>query len=194
MRTDVVMAGLGGQGLMTIGRALATAAMREGKSVSYLPNYSPEVRGGWANCTVVISDAAVGSPSLGEPSAVIALEASSLAKHAPTLRPGGLLLVNTTRASEPVGRDDIRLVAVPASEIADRLGDERAANVVMLGAYVAASGAVALSSVEAAIRDQLKRRLQLIDLNVNALHAGAACVAGEASPPAPLSKGEGSTT
>jgi len=183
MRTDVLLAGLGGQGLMTIGQILSLAAMREGRSVSYLPYYSPEVRGGWATCTVVISDSAVGSPMVGEPAAVIAMESTALATHAPTVRPGGLLLVNTTLASEPVGRDDIRVIPVPASEIAGKLGDDRAANTVMLGAYVIASGTVSLGAVEAAIRDQLRKRPQLIDLNVAALSAGAAIVAEQPSLP-----------
>ncbi len=192
MRTDVLLAGLGGQGLMTMGQVLSLAAMREGKNVSYLPYYSPEVRGGWATCTVVISDHAVGSPTVGEPSAVVAMESTALATHGPTVRPGGLLVVNTTLATSPVGRDDIRVIRVPATDIAAKLGDDRAANTVMLGAYVVASGAVSLSTVEAAIRDQLRKRPQLIDLNLTALHAGAAVAAQPPSPPTPLAEGEGS--
>jgi len=192
MRTDVLLAGLGGQGLMTMGQVLSLAAMREGRNVSYLPYYSPEVRGGWATCTVVISDAAVGSPMVGQPSAVVAMESTALATHGPTVRPGGLLLVNSTLASEPVGRDDIRVIPVPASEIAGQLGDDRAANTVMLGAYVVASGAVSLVAVEAAIRDQLQRRPQLIDLNLAALNAGAAVAAENPSRPAHLSEAKGS--
>jgi 2-oxoglutarate ferredoxin oxidoreductase subunit gamma len=191
MRTDVLLAGIGGQGLMTIGQVLSLAAMRDGRNVSYLPSYSPEVRGGWATCTVVISDAAVGSPMVGEPSAVVAMESRALATHGPTVQPGGLLVVNSSLASDPVTRPDIRVVEVPASEMAGKLGDERAANTVMLGAYVAASGAVSFSAVEAAIRDQLRKRPQLVDLNLKALSAGAAVVTHESSSPAsPLSGGD----
>jgi 2-oxoglutarate ferredoxin oxidoreductase subunit gamma len=185
MRIDVVMAGLGGQGLMTIGQILAAAAVHEEKGASYLPSYSPEVRGGWANCTVVISSGAVGSPIVGEPSALVALEAGAVLRHAATVRPGGLILVNTSLAPDSVGRDDVRVIGLPATEAARRVGDERAANIVMLGAYVAASGAVALESVEGALRDQLRRRPHLVDLNVRALAEGAAAVRAADAPQPP---------
>jgi len=180
MRIDVVFAGLGGQGLMTMGQILATAAMKEGRLASYLPSYSPEVRGGWANCTVVISDRSIGSPTVGQPSTLVALESTALRKHAPTVAAGGLILVNASLATEPVGRDDVRVLSIPAAEMAAELGDERAANSIMLGAYVAATGAVKLASLAAAIREQLRTRPHLIDLNLTALDRGVARVDSEA--------------
>ena len=174
MRIDVVFAGLGGQGLMTMGQILATAAMREGKRTSYLPSYSPEVRGGWANCTVVVSDESIGSPIIGEPSALVAMEASSLRKHAPTVRSGGLILVNTSLATDPVGRNDVRIIDVPANKIALRLGNERVANILLLGAYVTATGTVAMESLQEAVREQLRKRPELVDVNMQALAEGSA--------------------
>jgi 2-oxoglutarate ferredoxin oxidoreductase subunit gamma len=174
MRVDVVFAGLGGQGLMTMGQILATAAMCEGKMSSYLPSYSPEVRGGWANCTVVVSDQNIGSPIVGEPSALVAMEASALRKHATTVKPDGLILVNDSLATDPVDRDDVRIVSIPANKIAARLGNERVANIIMLGAYVTATGAVSMESLQDAIRDQLRKRPELVEVNMKALAEGAA--------------------
>jgi 2-oxoglutarate ferredoxin oxidoreductase subunit gamma len=173
MRTDVVFAGLGGQGLLTMGQVLAIAAIREGKQTSWLPSYSPEVRGGWANCTVVLSDDSIGSPTVGCPAALVALESTSLTRHASTVRPGGLILVNSSLAPEDPGRDDVRLVRVPATEIADELGNERVVNSIMLGAYAAATNAVRLDSLAEAVREQLKDRPALIEVNMEALRRGA---------------------
>ncbi|MBM3474124.1 MAG: 2-oxoacid:ferredoxin oxidoreductase subunit gamma [Armatimonadetes bacterium] len=177
MRTDVIFAGIGGQGLMTMGQILASAALSEGKQASYLPSYSPEVRGGWANCTVVISENSIGSPTVGEPSVLVALERTSLAKHGPTVKPGGLILLNASLIPEPLQRDDVRLIGVPATEIADELGNPHVVNSVMLGAYVAATEAVTLGSVADAVREQLRSRFHLIDVNMTALRSGADFVA-----------------
>ncbi len=174
MRVDVIFAGLGGQGLMTMGQILAMAAMREGKKSSYLPSYSPEVRGGWANCTVVVSDRRIGSPIVGEPSVLVAMEASALRKHAPTVKQGGLILVNNSLATDPVDRNDVRVVKIPANEIASRLGNERVANIIMLGAYVTATRTVLMESLRDAIRDQLRKRPELVEVNMKALAEGAA--------------------
>ena len=173
MRIDVIFAGIGGQGLMTMGQILASAALNEGKQASYLPSYSPEVRGGWANCTVVISENSIGSPTVGEPSALVALERTALAKHGPTVKPGGLIVLNASLIAEPLARDDVRVIGVPATEMADELGNAHVVNSVMLGAYVAATGAVALSSVAEAVREQLRSRFHLIEVNMNALQRGA---------------------
>jgi 2-oxoglutarate ferredoxin oxidoreductase subunit gamma len=179
MRTDVVFAGLGGQGLMTMGQILAAAALREGKQASYLPSYSPEVRGGWANCTVVVSDQSIGSPTVGEPSALVALDRTALAKHGPTVKPGGLIVVNASLAYDPIDREDVQVLGIPATEMADELGNARVVNSIMLGAYVAATRAVELESLAEAIREQLKSRPSLIDVNMQALRRGAALVAAE---------------
>jgi 2-oxoglutarate ferredoxin oxidoreductase subunit gamma len=173
MRTDVVFAGLGGQGLLTMGQILATAALNEGKSVSWLPSYSPEVRGGWANCTVVVSDESIGSPSVGEPSVLVALEQGAMNRHGRQVKAGGLILHNASLVADLPARDDVRIVGFPATSVAEELGNPHVVNSIMLGAYVAVTEAVTLASVAEAIRDQLKNRPHLIDVNMAALARGA---------------------
>jgi len=181
MRIDVVFAGLGGQGLLTMGQILAAAALKEGKRVSWLPSYSPEVRGGWANCTVVLSDDRIGSPTVGEPSVLVALEQGAVNRHGVSVKPGGTILLNASLIAAPPERDDVRIIDVPATEIADELGNPHVVNSIMLGAYVAATQAVALENLAEAIRDQLKSRPHLIDVNMAALYRGVGAVAAEAA-------------
>jgi 2-oxoglutarate ferredoxin oxidoreductase subunit gamma len=180
MRIDVVFAGLGGQGLMTMGQILANAALTEGKRVSWLPSYSPEVRGGWANCTVVLSDESIGSPTVGEPSVLVALEQGAIDRHGETVKPGGLIVLNASLVVEPPARDDVHVIGVPATGMAEELGNAYVVNSVMLGAYVAATRAVDLEGLGQAIRDQLSSRPHLIDVNMAALQQGAAFVASRA--------------
>jgi len=181
MRIDVVFAGLGGQGLMTMGQILANAALSEGQRVSWLPSYSPEVRGGWANCTVVLSDESIGSPTVGEPSVLVALEQGAIDRHAATVKPGGLIVLNASLIAEPPVRDDVRVIGVPATEMAEGLGNAHVVNSIMLGAYVAATRAVGLEGLAQAIRDQLKSRPHLIDVNMAALQQGSQLVAARPS-------------
>ncbi|MGQ9732647.1 MAG: 2-oxoacid:acceptor oxidoreductase family protein [Candidatus Zipacnadales bacterium] len=181
MRIDVVFAGLGGQGLMTMGQILAVAAMNEGKHVSWLPTYSPEVRGGWANCTVVISDHSIGSPIVGQPLALVALERTAIARHAHTVKPEGLIVVNSSLVPEPVQRNDVRVFRIPAHELAAHLGNERVANSIMLGAYVAATGVVTVEKLAHAIGTQLAERPDLAEINIRALQEGVALVASQPS-------------
>lgn len=173
MRIDVIFAGIGGQGLMTMGQVLAAAALLEGRQVSWLPSYSPEVRGGWANCTVVISDRSIGSPTVGRPSTLVALEQTALEKHGPSVKPGGLIIMNASLISEPIERDDVRVIAVPATQLADEMGSPQVVNSIMLGAYAAATGAVQLDTLAAAVREQLTDRPHLIEVNMRALQEGA---------------------
>ena len=148
MQSDVVMAGFGGQGILLIGKMLAYAGMQDGKEVSWLPSYGPEMRGGTCNCTVVISDKAVGSPVIQSPRAVVAMNLPSLEKFEPNLKAGGLLLINTSLINRESQRSDVIVVKVPANEVATELGNPRGGNMVALGAYVGASKAVSVKEVE----------------------------------------------
>jgi 2-oxoglutarate ferredoxin oxidoreductase subunit gamma len=148
---DVVMAGFGGQGLMAIGKLLAKAAMDEGRHVTWLPSYGPEMRGGTANCVVVVDDEPIGSPSVEHAQAAIVMNRPSLDKFEDTLATGGLLVINTSLIAEPVHRADLTTVLVPANDIAEAEGSPKAANMVMLGAYVAHCGVVSAASIEHAI-------------------------------------------
>jgi 2-oxoglutarate ferredoxin oxidoreductase subunit gamma len=127
MQNDVIMAGFGGQGILLIGKMLAYAGMHEGKEVSWLPSYGPEMRGGTCNCTVVISDRPVGSPVIRSPRAVLAMNLPSLDKFERDVRPGGLLLINSSLISRDPARADLTVVKVPANEIANSLGNPRCA-------------------------------------------------------------------
>jgi len=172
MQNDVIMAGFGGQGILLIGKMLAYAGMHEGKEVSWLPSYGPEMRGGTANCTVVISDRPVGSPVIRSPRAVVAMNLPSLDKFEPDVRTGGLLLINTSLINRKSTRDDLTVIDVPANQIANELGNRRGANMVALGAYLGATDAVSVDGVIEVVRETFAAKPGVIDMNINALHRG----------------------
>ncbi len=175
---DCIFAGFGGQGVMMMGQLLTYAAgMVEGRKVSYMPSYGPEMRGGTANCTVVISAEAVGSPVVTDPDAVVAMNQPSLAKFEPTLREGGVLIVNSSLIGVKAKRSDIKVHYVPANEIASELGNDRVANMVALGALIEATGIVKMDSIVESLKKALPpHRHNLIPLNRDALERGAASV------------------
>ena len=172
MQNDIILAGFGGQGILLIGKMLAYTGMQEGLEVSWLPSYGPEMRGGTCNCTVVISDRPVGSPVIQRPRAVLAMNLPSLEKFEPDLRPGGLLLINTSLIERGASRDDVQVLEVPANEIAQELGNPRGANMVALGAYVGATGVVSIEQLENVVRHTFAAKPSVIDVNLEALHRG----------------------
>lgn len=180
---EMVLAGFGGQGIMLMGQLLAYAGMLEGRHVTFWPSYGPEMRGGTANCTVVVSDAPVGSPVVSQPSVVVAMNGPSLDKFEPMLKTGGLLVINSSLCGRGAKRDDVQALEVPANQTADALGDGRVANMVALGAVLGATGVVSIDSVRHALRKVLpERRHGLIPLNEQALARGMAVAgAGEES-------------
>jgi 2-oxoglutarate ferredoxin oxidoreductase subunit gamma len=180
MQNDVIMAGFGGQGILLIGKMLAYAGMHEGKEVSWLPSYGPEMRGGTCNCTVVISDRPVGSPVIQSPRAVLAMNLPSLDKFEKDLRPDGLLLVNSSLIEREPTRSDVRVIKVPANEIANELGNRRGANMVALGAYIGASRAVSMEEVEKLVRETFSAKPAVVDVNIDALRRGFEIGAGAA--------------
>jgi 2-oxoglutarate ferredoxin oxidoreductase subunit gamma len=172
MQRDVIMAGFGGQGILLIGKMLAYAGMHEGKQVSWLPSYGPEMRGGTCNCTVVVSDKPVGSPVIRSPRAVLAMNLPSLEKFEADIRPGGLLLINSSLIDRGAERDDLTVIEVPANEVATDLGNPRGANMVALGAYLGATDAVSMDEVIEVIRETFAARPAVIDVNIEALRKG----------------------
>jgi 2-oxoglutarate ferredoxin oxidoreductase subunit gamma len=178
MQHDMIIAGFGGQGALLIGKMLAYAGMHQGKEVSWLPSYGPEMRGGTANCTVVISDRPVGSPVIKTPRALLALNLPSLDKFEDLVRPGGVILVNTSLVNREAHRTDLKIVKVAANDIANDLGNPRGANMVALGAFVGATGVVDLCEVEALVRETFARKPALVEANLTALFAGFAAVGG----------------
>lgn len=169
---DIVMAGFGGQGLMFIGKLLAYSAMKEGKHVTWIPSYGPEMRGGTANCTVVVSSEEIGSPVTSHPRSIIVMNNPSMEAFEPRVQSGGLLLLSSSFVNRPVTRRDIRVLAIPASELADNAGAERSANMVMLGAYVALRNVVAKESVTEGLKELFGKKLDLFEANVRAFEKG----------------------
>ncbi len=175
MHTDVIMAGFGGQGIMLIGDILAYAAMAEGKRVTYMPTYGVEMRGGTANCTIMVSDDEIGSPMTGHPRAVIVMNGPSLTKFQPRVRPGGFLLVNTSLIeATQVHRTDIDTLFLPANDIALELGNSKMANMVALGGYIERMQVVSLESVKKALPKAIAERYhKTIPANIKAIETGA---------------------
>lgn len=177
MAEELTIAGFGGQGVMVIGQLLSYAGMHEGKNVSWIPAYGPEMRGGTANCSVVISAEPIGSPIVTEPTTAIVMNRPSMDRFEPMLRPGGLLIYNSSLIDRKPERTDIRVIAVPAVDIARELGSDRVANMCVLGAYLAATHVVASESVAECLKEVLPaRRHNLIPLNIEAINRGAQLV------------------
>lgn len=172
MLVKTVIAGFGGQGVLSMGLNLAQAAMLEGKHITYLPSYGAEVRGGTANCTIAISDEEIASPVASSPDFVIAMNRPSLVRFQNQLRSGGLLLVNSSLVEGKISRDDIEIVSVPANSIAEQLGNPKFANMVMLGAFIKKSKLAAISSIVRGMEDALKGKHELVASNEKALMAG----------------------
>jgi 2-oxoglutarate ferredoxin oxidoreductase subunit gamma len=181
MQTEVVIAGFGGQGVLFSGQILAFAAMDYGKEVTWIPSYGPEMRGGTANCTVIVADEEIGSPLVRSPQAVLALNLPSLDKYEPMVSPGGVLIVNSSLTNRDVQRTDIQSAQIPANEIAESLGNKRLVNVIMLGALLAKLPVLPFEAVEEALKNHLpERHMHLLGINLEALRRGAAHARGEA--------------
>lgn len=174
MYQDVMIAGFGGQGVLLAGKLLAYAGMLEGRHVTWFPSYGAEVRGGTANCTVIISSEEIGSPVVQSPSAMLIFNEASFKKFEKRIKQAGNLFLNTSLVQERPTRTDITRIEIKANQIAEDLGDIRIANMVMLGAYLEKTGVVALESVLTALKQVLPaRRHSLISLNERALRCGA---------------------
>ena len=185
MRTEkCILAGFGGQGIMLMGQLLAQAGMDDGRAVSWLPSYGPEMRGGTANCQVIISDADIPSPIIDhDATSAIIMNRPSLTKFAPHVAPGGTILVNSSLIEDRVERTDVAALYVPGNDIANELGDLKMTNMVILGAFVAVTGCVSPESVLAALEHKLgERKAHLMDANRAAFARGAECIT-----PRPLS-------
>jgi 2-oxoglutarate ferredoxin oxidoreductase subunit gamma len=174
MQTEVFLAGFGGQGVMFAGQVLSYAAMDVGKEVTWIPSYGPEMRGGTANCTVVIADEEIGSPLVQNPPAAIIMNLPSLDKYEPMIKPGGVLVVNSSMVDRDVARSDISWVSLPCNEIAEEAGDRRMANIVATGALLALLPVLTLGNIEAALNAHMPgRHKNLLPKNVEALKRGA---------------------
>ncbi|MBI4495706.1 MAG: 2-oxoacid:acceptor oxidoreductase family protein [Deltaproteobacteria bacterium] len=175
MHHEVIMSGVGGQGIMVIGNLLSQAAFLEELKVTYLPSYGVEKRGGHADCTVVISSAEIGSPVVGYPMSCIAMNRTSLAKYEPRIKPGGFLLLNSSLVDpREASRPDLEVLPLPAAEIARSLGNDRLSNMVVIGAFAERTGVVSLEMLISALSFIFEeRRSHLLEANAAAIRQGA---------------------
>jgi len=179
MQQEVIIAGFGGQGVLFTGQLLAYTGMDEGKAVTWIPSYGPEMRGGTANCTVVVSEEEIGSPLVKNPTAVIAMNLPSLDKYEDLVAEGGVLVVNTSMVNREVKRKDIKVVSIPGNEIAQEIGSERSLNMVMLGGLLGNLDLLSVDAVGKALEAHLpKRHQKFLAANKAALRKGAGCKAG----------------
>ena len=173
MHQSVVVSGFGGQGALFSGQLLTYAAMDTGKQVTWIPSYGPEMRGGVARCTVIISDEEIGSPIVRNPDVAIVLNNPSMEKFQTELKTSGILIVNSSMINITVEREDILAVLIPGNSIAAEMGDVRMTNMVLLGAMLAVNPIVKLEAIEQALRDHLPERKQhLIEPNLIVLRKG----------------------
>jgi len=181
---DLIISGFGGQGVMMIGNLLAYAAMKEGRYVTYLPTYGVEMRGGTANCTVVISSREIGSPVVGRPHAAIVMNLPSLVKYEPRILPNGLLLINSSLIDpKETSRQDIELLPTPVNEIAIENGNPKLANMVALGAFNEKTKLVQMTSLFESLEKVLDDRYHhLIPSNIKAIQIGAKFVLNNFTP------------
>jgi 2-oxoglutarate ferredoxin oxidoreductase subunit gamma len=174
MEQGLVLSGFGGQGLLFAGQMLAQGAVVEGLNVSWLPSYGPEMRGGSAACTVIVSDRPIGSPVLDQADVVIALNPPAMAKYGPLVAPGGLLVLNDSLIEAEPERTDIEVVRIPASALARTIGDERFISIIALGAALARRPIVLPASLGRALEETAKGGQAVTDANLKALALGIA--------------------
>jgi 2-oxoglutarate ferredoxin oxidoreductase subunit gamma len=172
MQSEAMFAGFGGQGILLGGKILAQAAMVQGLEVAWVPSYGPEMRGGTAYCMVVISDRPIGSPIVKRPNHLIAMNRPSLEKFAPLVKPGGVVLINSSLVSIGSGRTDVDELVVPVTDIAKSLGNVKVANIVALAAFVTRSGIVDFDLLRESAKAEFAQKGDLLALNMAALEQG----------------------
>jgi 2-oxoglutarate ferredoxin oxidoreductase subunit gamma len=173
MLIKTIFSGFGGQGVLSMGYTLATAAMLEGKHVTYFPSYGVEVRGGTANCTVAVSDEEISSPVASDPEFVVAMNQPSFARFQSILQSGGLIFANSSIVDVSSARGDIEIITVPTSELAEKIGTIKVANMIMLGTYIKFSNVVSFDFVIKNLTQILgEGKSKLIKMNKDALEMG----------------------
>ena len=170
---QIIIAGFGGQGLLFSGKVLAYAGLLEGRELSWLPSYGPEMRGGTANCNVILSDIPVGSPIVQKPDILMVMNNPSLEKYENAVVPGGKIFVDSSLIAKKVERTDVEAYYVPATQMANEMGMPTLANMILLGALIAKTGCVKVESLDATLHKVIPaRKANLFDANMKALKAG----------------------
>jgi len=173
MKKEIICAGFGGQGVLTIGKFLAQAAMAEGKHVSWLPSYGPEMRGGTANVMTVVATEPIASPIVSYPDILVALNQPSLDKFGPSARPGALVIINSDMCPHGCKRDDVELISAPMSAIAKEIGSQMVLNMVAIGVLIAKSKLVEYKTIEDDLNKYMKaKNPELLELNLKAIKKG----------------------
>ncbi len=173
MKTEMICAGFGGQGVLTIGKFIAQAAMKEGKDVSWLPSYGPEMRGGTANVATVVADEPIASPIVSYPDVLVALNQPSLDKFGPTVRKGGVVIINTSMCPHGCKRDDVDIVASPMSDIAIEIGSTIVLNMLAIGIVIGKTGLIRYDTIEDDLTSFLKaKNPDLLEKNLAAIKRG----------------------
>lgn len=170
---EIIFAGFGGQGVLSMGQVIAYAAMIENKEVSWMPSYGPEMRGGTANCTVIVSPNRISSPTVSKYDSAVVLNQPSLEKFESCVKPGGLLLYEESTIVTPPSRTDIEVIVVPGNEEALKLNKKQVANMILLGAFLEKVPLVSIDSILKALRKVLpERHHHSIPINEQALIRG----------------------
>ena len=170
---EIIIAGFGGQGIMFAGRLLAYAGMLLGKEVSWLPSYGPEMRGGTANCSTIISEHPIGSPVVVNPNVLIALNKPSLEKFQGNVIPHGLLIIDSSLIDKISVRDDIKSIKVPSTQMASDMGEGKLANMIIVGKLIKETGILPINVIKEALKNIVSaKRQNLIDINIKALEIG----------------------
>lgn len=173
MHEELIFAGFGGQGVLFAGQLLAYTALEEDKHVTWIPSYGPEMRGGTANCTVVVSSEPIGSPVSKNPSIVVVFNNPSLEKYEAEIKPNGLLIVNESLIITEITREDLEIVRIPATSLATDLGEVRVTNMILFGALLARRQLVGLDTVQRVLLEKLgPRKANLHGINIRALERG----------------------
>ncbi|HPS64672.1 MAG TPA: 2-oxoacid:acceptor oxidoreductase family protein [Ignavibacteria bacterium] len=174
MTEEIIIAGFGGQGVLSMGQTLGYAAMVEDKYVSWMPSYGPEMRGGTANCMTILSDSHISSPIVSRYDTAILLNQPSMDKFDSRVKPGGIILYEPNTILKPSVRKDIEIYAIPASQEANKLNNSKIANMIMLGAYLERKPMVSIDSVIKALKKVLPERYHhLLDINRKGLEVGS---------------------
>ncbi len=177
MEKSIIISGFGGQGTLFAGQVLAYAALDAGKHVTWIPSYGPEMRGGTARCTVIISDEEIGSPLTRNPAIVLAMNLPSLDKYEPQIPAGGLLIANSSLINRDIKREDLRGYAIPAATMAEEIGNSRLSNMVMVGALLEAEEILPLEVVKKALEEHIPaRHKKTLPSNFEAMDQGAAFI------------------
>ncbi|MDO4492574.1 MAG: 2-oxoacid:acceptor oxidoreductase family protein [Clostridia bacterium] len=170
---ESIIAGFGGQGLLFSGKVLAYAGLTEGRELSWLPSYGPEMRGGTANCHVILSDSPVGSPIVMKPNVLMVMNLPSLEKFENDVVTGGMIFVDSTLIDKKVARDDVKVFYVPATRLAQEMGAPALANMILLGKLVAETECIEWASLEKGLKKVIPaRKADMFDLNMKALEVG----------------------